>query len=156
MSNFGKHITNIPFWTIFNKLDSEEDRSEKELCELMANTLIGLSILKENELSSFVTFEQLASQNAFALSSKKALKSYDNSFDLTKRGELLKSSRFEFFENEFFKKIPKAKIDVFCKKVAECITHFNIERKRYNDKIEIIEKKILMNRFRMVSMLYKI
>jgi len=147
ITEIGKNLPQLPIWIVFNKLDSEEERTEEEICDLMSKTLVNLKLLDENNCCNFNSFERLAAKRSFAVSAKSALKSRksDSKLSTEQREELFQESRMPFFETHFFQELPKTKIGVFKNRLKECINLFETEIRKKDDLIRSAEEVLNKN-----------
>lgn len=147
ISNFLENGT-TQIWTIFNRLDAEEDKEEKQICKLISQTLSSLNLISEEEISYLDTYEKLSNKKSFALSSKKSLDGYCK--NVIKNGkekilpeddaiDYLNDSRMPFFKEKFSSFLDKIRKETFIYKIDRNIKDINEVIKIYTK--ELSEKK---------------
>lgn len=140
-----KHIPQLSIWVIFNKLDTESDKSDEEICNLISDSLIKLKLIDEDDNKNFSSIDDFAVKNTFALSAKDALKAklgYEikkgkrKDLSQDRRQELLEDSRMVFFEKHFFQELTNLKAKLFNQKIDDCITIISNDIKGYENIIK--------------------
>jgi signal recognition particle receptor subunit beta len=148
ISHFLKADSKTQIWIIFNRLDAEEDKTEQQICNLIAETLCSLKMISENEKKELDSYEKLAEKKAFALSAKKSLDGYcgseikggiEKSLSKEKADEILEESRMLFFREKFVSSLEQTRIETFIFKLNQNIDYICNELTTYE---EYLEKKI--------------
>jgi predicted GTPase len=128
ISHFLKANSKTQIWIIFNRLDAEEDKTEKQICNLIAETLHSLQIIDEKEIEELDSYEMLSHKKAFALSAKKSLDGYCGSeikggiekpLSKERVDEILEESRMLFFREKFDSSLENARIETFA--LSRCV-----------------------------------
>jgi GTP-binding protein EngB required for normal cell division len=149
ISHFLKENSKTQIWIIFNRLDAEEDKTENQICNLIAETLHSLNIISEIEKENLDSYEKLAEKKAFALSAKKSLDGYcqteikagiEKPLSKERANEILEESRMLFFKEKFTISLEKVRIETFVFRLNKNIEYIhnelNIYEKNLDEKIK--------------------
>lgn len=149
ISHFLQVDSKTQIWIIFNKLDSEDDKTEKQICNLISETLYSLKIIDEKEIEELDTYEKLSHKKAFALSAKKSLDGYCGSeikggiekpLSKERADEILEESRMPFFREKFDSSLENARIETFIFRLNKDVDYIETKISFYendlNDKIQ--------------------
>jgi signal recognition particle receptor subunit beta len=146
-------------WTIFNKLDAEDDKTEVQICSLIAKTLVDINVIEASEQAKYDSYEKLATKKAFAISSKKFLDASagtvikgggEKKIDEKECKNLLLESRGKFFSERFYSEITQNKLLVLKNRIHDCVDEIDINISTLNNALtnstserEYLEKNML-------------
>jgi signal recognition particle receptor subunit beta len=146
-------------WTIFNKLDAEDDKTEVQICSLIAKTLVDINVIEASEQAKYDSYEKLVTKRAFAISSKKFLDASagtvikgggEKKIDEKECKNLLLESRGKFFSERFYSEITQNKLLVLKNRIHDCVDEIDINISTLNNALtnstserEYLEKNML-------------